>query len=332
MDTDTTLYELVAFLSRQPGSRPKAIAEALGVSRQYVQKLLVDNKQRFTVSGIGPNRFYRNAEVAQAPNADSRGQTSTDSNLSPTDRQLIEDNFYGLTPLGEELIGVQGLSRWCLDRNFNAGIKQNEYLTILKKYYPPGFKTPIDFTKKVKMTFKDFALEKIWAVDYYSFEIFGKTKLGTQVLIAKQSGDAQTTSVLIDKLASVTDETIVKYKIGAIAFVSPTIQRQSQLMTKLDNNVAADIPRIKVHKVGARILIAQKTLKSLEDRVLNAAQTFIAESQTQYENVLIIDDALGSGATLNEIAKQIKQKDIARNCYGLVLVSSPSGYEVINEV
>lgn len=48
-----------------------------------------------------------------------------------------------------------------------------------------------------------FALEKVWAIDYYNFEIFGKTKLGTQVLVAKQTGDAQITSQLVSKLASV---------------------------------------------------------------------------------------------------------------------------------
>ena len=156
--------------------------------------------------------------------------------------------------------------------------------------------------------------------------------MGSQVLIAKQSGDSSITNQLIKRIEPVLEKINLKFNIEAIAFVSPTIQRQSQLMTKLDNNIAVDIPRIKVHKVGAKILIAQKTLKSLEDRILNASETFVVESQKKYRNILIIDDALGSGATLNELAKQILQKRIAKACYGLVLVASPSGYEVINEV
>jgi biotin operon repressor len=57
--TNPTLNELVDFLESQPGSRPKVISEALGVSRQYVQKLLSKHNDLFTVSGTGPNRFYR---------------------------------------------------------------------------------------------------------------------------------------------------------------------------------------------------------------------------------------------------------------------------------
>jgi predicted amidophosphoribosyltransferase len=151
-------------------------------------------------------------------------------------------------------------------------------------------------------------------------------------MIAKQTGDNKTIQVLSDILSLIADNLIKNHDIEAVAFVSPTIQRQYQLMNRLESSVVLNLPRIKIHKVGARILIAQKTLKSLDDRILNASETFIVESSNRYKNILIIDDALGSGATLNEIAKQIVQKGIASNCFGLVLVASPSGYEVINEV
>jgi len=319
---ENTLQELIDFLEKEPGSRPKVIAEELGISRQYVQKLLANNENLFSVSGAGPNRFYRNKNTSIV-------KEEILTNFK--DSNLIEENFYALTPLGEELVGVSGFKRWCDVRNFDFDAKKNEYITILKKYYKNDH-TPIDFTNKLETSFADNVIKKVWAVDYYNFEIFGKTKMGTQVMIAKQTRDSSITNQLISRIDPVLDNMIEKFNIEAVAFVSPTIQRQSQLMTKLDNNIAIDIPRIKVHKVGAKILIAQKTLKSLEDRILNASETFVVESQKKYNNVLIIDDALGSGATLNELAKQILQKGIAKTCYVLVLVASPSGYEVINEV
>ena len=319
---ENTLQELIDFLEKEPGSRPKVIAEELGISRQYVQKLLANNENLFSVSGAGPNRFYRNKNTSIV-------KEEILTNFK--DSNLIEENFYALTPLGEELVGVSGFKRWCDVRNFDFDAKKDEYITILKKYYKNDH-TPIDFTNKLETSFADNVIKKVWAVDYYNFEIFGKTKMGTQVMIAKQTGDSSITNQLISRIDPVLDNMIEKFNIEAVAFVSPTIQRQSQLMTKLDNNIAINIPRIKVHKVGAKILIAQKTLKSLEDRILNASETFVVESQKKYNNVLIIDDELGSGATLNELAKQILQKGIAKTCYGLVLVASPSGYEVINEV
>lgn len=323
---DNTLQELINYLHKQPGSRPKAIAEELGVTRQYVQRLLKNNKEMFSVSGAGPNRFYKNKDT------DSIKVSDIKIEINSEDSKLIEDNFYSLTPLGDELIGLDGFIKWCNARKFNKDIKQKEYVSILKKYYGPNFITPIDFTDKLIATLDNVTLKKVWSVDYYNFEIFGKSKLGSQVMIAKQTGDKDTIEKLVKVLEVAVNEIISKYNIDAIAFTPPTIQRQHQLMSILDSELNINIPRIKIHKVGAKILIAQKTLKSLDDRVLNASQTFIVESINNYNNILIIDDALGSGATLNEIAKQILQKQIANNCYGLVLVASPSGYEVINEV
>lgn len=328
--SNPTFLAMVNFLREQPGSRPKVIAESLGVSRQYIHKLLAANEEIFSVSGVSPNRFYRLRVSTSELEASEKQNVFTIEEQAIND--LIENNFYSLTPLGEELIGLHGFERWCADRKLNVKIKKQEYAKVLDKYYPPALRKPINFTGKLQTTFNKLALNKVWAADYYNFEIFGKTKLGTQVLIAKQTGDP----IIMDQLAVICEQAVTEIRksisVQALAFVSPTIQRQEQLMSMLEARVATDLPRIKIHKVGARILIAQKTLKTLDDRVLNAEQTFVVESNNKYDNVLIVDDALGSGATLQEIAKQILYKKIAKKCYGLALVASPSGYEVIQDV
>ena len=51
-----------------------------------------------------------------------------------------------------------------------------------------------------------------------------------------------------------------------------------------------------------------------------------------FNNILLIDDAVGSGATLNEIAKQLKNKNIAKSITGRALVVSFKGFDVISEV
>ncbi len=46
----------------------------------------------------------------------------------------------------------------------------------------------------------------------------------------------------------------------------------------------------------------------------------------------LIDDAVGSGATLQETARKIKDRGIAKKVYGVALVGSIKGFEVISEV
>ena len=52
-----------------------------------------------------------------------------------------------------------------------------------------------------------------------------------------------------------------------------------------------------------------------------------------YNNILLIDDAVGSGSTINETAKKIKQKGICKGrVIGLAITGSFKGFDVISEV
>ncbi len=51
-----------------------------------------------------------------------------------------------------------------------------------------------------------------------------------------------------------------------------------------------------------------------------------------FKNVLLIDDAVGSGATFQEVAKKLKKRGIATQVYGLAITGSAKGFDVISEV
>jgi predicted amidophosphoribosyltransferase len=74
-------------------------------------------------------------------------------------------------------------------------------------------------------------------------------------------------------------------------------------------------------------------LNKLDDRIENARNTLIVEDNEQCENILLIDDAVGSGATLNETAAQIKSKKICRGkIIALAITGSFKGFDVISEI
>ena len=78
--------------------------------------------------------------------------------------------------------------------------------------------------------------------------------------------------------------------------------------------------------------IAGKTLNKLSHRIKNAEKTIFVDDNRKFNKVLLIDDAVGSGSTLNETAKKIKEQGISDNVIGLAVVGSFSGFEVISEV
>ena len=56
-------------------------------------------------------------------------------------------------------------------------------------------------------------------------------------------------------------------------------------------------------------------------RIENAKETYVVRSTDRtYKKILVVDDLVGSGATLNEIALKCKEKQIADEVYGLCLV------------
>ncbi|MDP3793717.1 MAG: hypothetical protein Q8R07_03110, partial [Candidatus Uhrbacteria bacterium] len=81
------------------------------------------------------------------------------------------------------------------------------------------------------------------------------------------------------------------------------------------------------------IMVPQKTHAKLEERIENAQQSLVVEERNIYRNILLIDDAVGSGATMNEVAGQIRAKKLCTGkIIGLALTGSFSGFEIIQEV
>jgi predicted amidophosphoribosyltransferase len=79
--------------------------------------------------------------------------------------------------------------------------------------------------------------------------------------------------------------------------------------------------------------VAQKTLSKLSERIQNARESlFLDEDLVPYERILLIDDALGSGATVNEMAAKLKQKPQVKEVYAFAIVGSLEGFEVIPEI
>ena len=52
-----------------------------------------------------------------------------------------------------------------------------------------------------------------------------------------------------------------------------------------------------------------------------------------FKNILLLDDAVGSGATLNEVAKKIRERKICQGkIIGLAITGSFKGFDVISEL
>ncbi len=257
------------------------------------------------------------------------------------EERAIERNFIYITPDGRSFDGIRGFEKFIISKygkQTTEGIDKvaRKYLEVRDEYY--GLNQPfeaINATNKLKQTFNENAVvEKIFYGDLDELPIFEKTKLYQLVTIAK-SGHKNTELMMkiVSEMQNNINNIIEKYKIEAVGFIPPTIMRKTQLMSFIQNRLNFNTPleKINIHKVDNLLPVPQKSLQKLKDRKLNAKNSITVSSSAQYESILLIDDVVGSGATINETAKKILNQGIAQKVYAFAITGSakPGQFEIV---
>ena len=261
--------------------------------------------------------------------------------------EFINQNYIYISPQGHIYNGDQGLIEWADKLNPDLGFEEYtklrlEYIdTILKYMKYIGNNGLIDATNKFNLTFPQYnELEKVFYCDFYAIERFGKTKLGNLMFYGKQSQNHSLIQQVCQNVKPRILEFIKQNKIKAVAFIPPTIARETQFMCELKNYLDLNIPIIRLKKLVNQVAVPQKTIKNADDRILNA-ENIVVEMNPSYENVLILDDAVGSGSTFAVVARKLKRKKVAiGNVFAIAVVGSSNGvidnsrkgYEIVNEV
>jgi len=298
----------------------------LGISNQALHKQLANLLASGVIekTGRAPRVFY---SISKA----SKVEIKTDALVSDMEK-FVNANYLYITPDGRKLSGTEGFIFWCGRHKLPIVKTAHEYVRTLEPYLKLRKNNLLDGTKKIANTFDKLWLDKLYYLDFYSIERFGKTKLGQLVLYAKQSQDRK---IIAELIAEVMPKISVLAENGgydAVGFVPPSIKREVQLMKELERSSNFNLPILKIEKIATPIRVPQKSLSKLEDRIENARATFVVTDKNHYKKVLLIDDAVGSGATLNELAAKIKGRGIAKKVDSLALVGSLKGFDVISEV
>jgi len=251
---------------------------------------------------------------------------------------LLDNYFAYVDPTGHLTSGLAGFRIW-----LKSVSKVDQEESLLRRYTQDRtdansfFNSAglVNATANINNIFKDdMNLDKVFYLDFYSLPTFGKTRLGTSVLYAKQSENQDMIYKLADEAKPKLMQLIQEYNIDAVGFLPHSILRKVQFLKEFANRLNLLLPKVELTKAyQGEIRVAQKTLGRLEERIQNARETiFVNSAKVHYRRVLLIDDAVGSAATLNETAKKLKNIGIAQEVYGFALVGSLKGFEVIREV
>lgn len=322
--------QIIIYLKTAQEASVSELQEHIPVSRQMLHRVLNRMQEEGLIQKLGraPRVFYR--LIRDAPEKKTKEFTLTEDELT-----FLTEHFLLITETGNRLEGIAAMQVWSEKQKLPVEKTAREFIATQKKYLqyvlPNGL---INGTEKLLNTkgFDKISIDELFYCDFYAIERFGKTRLGTLLHFAKQGQNRKLIKEIVSLTKGKADQLITDKKIDAVGYIPPTIKRQLQFMTVLQKGFNLSLPHLNILKVSGAIPIPQKALNKIEDRIGNARASIIVSENREFENVLLIDDAVGSGATINETAAKLKSKGTAKKVFGLAVTGSFKGFDVIQEV
>jgi hypothetical protein len=305
----------------------KEIVSKTNASKQMVHLALLKLIDENSVQKLGrtPKTTYRLIEQQQDR------PFLTIPVLNDKQNQFLEEQCVVVSHAGKLLRGIEALTYFCQENELpfeRTYVELNSNFYALEKYYDK--KGKINAIEKLLNT---TAYEKIWPDNlfYFGFDTLkplGRTPLSTLLHYAKQGQSTFLMNIIIEEVKERIQQFVKDQKTDAVAFVPPSIGRETQFMKFLKNNLNLPLPHIDIKKINGLIPLPQNSIQRMEDKIRNADNTYVVSETRHFKHVIIIDDLVDSGATLNQIAGKIKLKGIAAEVTGLALVGSLEGFDV----
>jgi len=322
--------DLLKLLRRNSEMSVAELADELGVSRQLIHRVLNVLQEEGLVQKLGraPKTFYRLT-------TETSGSFEKPLQVDDEKTSFLQDHFLFISETGERYKGIDAMVVWCKRQKLPIEKTIDEFIKTRKKYLAyvdhNGLISGLDKIKNTK-GFEMIGLNELYYQDFYAIERFGKTKLGNLLHFAKQGQNRMMMKEITDEIKPVILKLITESSIDAVGYIPPTIRRDVQIMHVLAKNLNLPLPHINLIKVKGEIVVPQKALNKLEDRISNARSSIVVAEKRHFKNVLLIDDAVGSGATINETAIKLKNKGICTHVIGFAITGSFKGFDVIQEV
>ncbi len=308
----------------------KEITDKLNVSKQMVHLVMKQLVEGGIVEKFGrtPKTIYRFVSLKKVEEAEI-------PLISANEQTFLHKHFLVVSETGKLLESIEGFDYWCKKRNLPTIKTLKEFVQTKEKYASYYDKQGnINGLDKLKNTkgYEKIWLDDLYYLDFYAIERFGKTRLGTILHYAKQGQNKFLMKLMMDEIRERIVSFVNLQKADAIGFVPPTIRREVQIMKFIQNNLQLPFPIIEIKKLSGIIPVPQKSLQKLDERIINAENTFAITEKRTFKHVVLIDDAVGSGSTLNQIAGKIKNKQVAQKVTGLAIVGSFKGFDVVTDV
>lgn len=324
---ESTWQPILDLIREKEPVRTVEIVRASGLSEVRVHAVLkyLLEHHYITKSGAAPVVYY---EITHQGSLNDVG-------LSNNQKQLLDDEYLFIDASGKRFDGVAWFLKRCEKVKVDPQKKAADLADLLQ--YVSAQKNGCgvlsayqSFEKKVS----DPQLDELFFMEVYQLLEFGKSKLASIAYYAKQ----MQSTALMKEIIRLTAKKIKclqrSYTFDAVCYVPRSLPREKQLMTSLRYGRDIKLPHVTLTKAIRDVVVPQKSLKTTQERIRNASETLLVpEGAWSYNHLLLIDDFVGSGWTMNESARKLKANGVAKKITWLALVGNiDMSYDVIREI
>lgn len=313
------------------------------------------SKELITRIGTPPKVYYQfNQPIKEQHNT----KLILPDPASTADKTMV-DAYFAFTSGYEFLEGLTGFNEWFhvkqlpnlrrqrskkkpFDEQVSTTYQQSlmDYCTLRKDIEGQRVEDELlfDGTPRYRSIHSEHVIDNVYYLDFYSLPIYGKTRLGWYVQKAKV-GD-RLSMRFIDTIAYELKPPLLSFieqrQVDALLWVPHSLSRPVSLMDELKKRLATTIPHIKVMKAFPAEVIPQKSISDLQARIDNALNSnhilTNREQLSNFKHILIIDDAIGSNATIHSIASKLRQSVPKIVISAMSVVGSYKGFDVIQDI
>ncbi len=335
----SSLYQVLDCFDLDRTLSPSEIAEMIWKSRALVHRYIWHLVEIGKLKKIGTAPHVGYALVSENISESMIPQQNSVLGIIPYQiRTKLDHTFLKFSPLGERWDGATWFQKWCRERWLDTNEKAIQYSKIAD--YIDSIRDDcwlLDATHIFQESFEKKVFSHVYYADQYTWMDFWRGKVAELTFYAKLT---QNKVLLDDAISSIFPKLeclILQEKIDAIAITPWSIERKNQLLwvlgKKLKTLSIPMIPLVKYYRDG--IAIPQKSLKTRQERIQNARQTIHIDDTwdvIQYQKILLIDDFVGSWATLYETALKLQAIGIPEIIGFAFVWNTNLKYEIINEI
>ncbi len=332
MIKDKTIDPLVRYIQNNQPVSAHNISQWFWINRNTIHIYL-----RFALEKKLILKHWRPPHVLYTVNSESNENKSHKIYLDYDWQKFLDQRFWVYDVTWREMFWYNWFVEWCEQRSLDVKHQYKAFYEARKKItkYRDNCWLIDKWYIKFKKQVWDCQIDDLYYLDVYQLYHFGKSLLGNMAFYSKQSQSRN----LISKLWNITKNQILCHiknnNYDAICYIPPSLKRGVQILDELKNIRNINLPEIKLKKLYTNeIIIPQKSIKWTPQRIRNARETiYLLPNQNKHKNLLIIDDFVWSGATINESARKIKNAWLAKNIKWLALVWNVDlSYDIISEV